>query len=193
RHPDFEKRRVLALHDLITEIQILGDPARDITEAIRHQAAALSEAPVDRRGITLPETLDDHVEHPEKLRQPARAEKINCTLLPRSGPLDASLRDRKEEVIMASRTHVGDYDRPIVRERGLVRAEPARQAYNLLHVAYTLVPLLAGVDKFFHKLVNWDQYLSPFVLRLVKGHGHEFMLAVGVVEIVAALGVMLKP
>ena len=94
---------------------------------------------------------------------------------------------------MASRTHVGDYDRPIVRERGVVRAEPARQTYNLLHVAYTLVPLLAGVDKFLHKLVDWDKYLSPFVTRLVKGHGHEFMLAVGVVEIVAALGVMLKP
>ena len=53
--------------------------------------------------------------------------------------------------------------------------------------------LLAGVDKFLHKLVDWDKYLSPFVTRLVKGHGHEFMLAVGVVEIVAALGVMLKP
>src|SRR5262249_11787520 len=40
---------------------------------------------------------------------------------------------------------------------------------------------------------NWDQYLSPFATNLVQGHGHELMLAVGVVEIAAAVGVLLKP
>ena len=75
----------------------------------------------------------------------------------------------------------------------VVGSRPAHQAYLLLYAGFVALPIVAGLDKFFHKLVNWDQYLSPFVTRLVKGHGHEFMLAVGVVEIVAALGVMLKP
>jgi hypothetical protein len=41
--------------------------------------------------------------------------------------------------------------------------------------------------------VDWDQYLPPFVNRLTGGHGHELMLAVGVIEIAAGLGVAFKP
>jgi len=56
-----------------------------------------------------------------------------------------------------------------------------------------LAPVLAGLDKFFHILTNWDLYLSPFVNNLVGGRGHEFMLVVGVIEIIAGIGVLLKP
>jgi hypothetical protein len=41
--------------------------------------------------------------------------------------------------------------------------------------------------------VNWDQYLPSFVNSLIGGHGHELMLAVGVIEIVAGIGVAFKP
>jgi hypothetical protein len=67
------------------------------------------------------------------------------------------------------------------------------QAYQILHIAFTVAPLVAGVDKFFHLLVNWDQYLAPFVARLLPFSGHTFMLLVGVIEIVAALLVWWKP
>jgi hypothetical protein len=70
---------------------------------------------------------------------------------------------------------------------------PAYQGYQILHVAFTLAPLLAGADKFFHVLVNWDQYLSPAVARMLPVPGHTFMLGVGIVEIVAALLVALTP
>lgn len=70
---------------------------------------------------------------------------------------------------------------------------PAYQAYQVLHVAFVVAPVLAGVDKFFHVLVNWDMYLAPFVNRLLGGHGHQFMLVVGVIEIVAGIGVAFKP
>lgn len=70
---------------------------------------------------------------------------------------------------------------------------PARQAYQILHLGFTVAPILAGLDKFFNLLVNWEQYLPPFVNRLTGGHGHELMLAVGVIEIVAGLGVWFKP
>jgi uncharacterized membrane protein YphA (DoxX/SURF4 family) len=63
----------------------------------------------------------------------------------------------------------------------------------LLHVAFVVAPIVAGLDKFFHLLVDWDQYLAPIVPRALGGHGHEFMFAVGVIEIVAGLGVLLKP
>ena len=43
----------------------------------------------------------------------------------------------------------------------LVSSSPARQAYQILHVAFTLAPILAGLDKFFHLMVNWDMYLAP--------------------------------
>ena len=72
-------------------------------------------------------------------------------------------------------------------------ASPSYQAYQILRAGFTVAPIVAGLDKFFHLLVNWDQYLPAFVNNLTGGHGHELMLAVGVIEIVAGLGVALKP
>jgi uncharacterized membrane protein YphA (DoxX/SURF4 family) len=69
----------------------------------------------------------------------------------------------------------------------------ARQAFLILRFGFTVEPIIAGLDKFFHFLVNWDQYLPAITNRLVGGHGHELMLAVGVIEIVAGIGVALKP
>ena len=79
---------------------------------------------------------------------------------------------------------------------GAVAAEesrPAHQAYQILHFAFTVAPILAGLDKFFHLLCNWDQYLAPWAARLSPIGGHNFMLAVGVVEVIAGLLVAVKP
>ncbi|HEU4834826.1 MAG TPA: hypothetical protein VFS90_10440 [Pyrinomonadaceae bacterium] len=70
---------------------------------------------------------------------------------------------------------------------------PGYQAFQILRTGFTVAPIVAGLDKFFHLLVNWDQYLPAFVNNLTGGHGHELMLAVGVIEIVAGLGVAFKP
>ena len=70
---------------------------------------------------------------------------------------------------------------------------PGYQAYQFLHVAFTIAPILAGIDKFFHVLVNWDNYLAPVVNKALGGHGHTFMLVVGVIEIIAGLGVASRP
>jgi hypothetical protein len=72
-------------------------------------------------------------------------------------------------------------------------SSPGYQAYQILHLGFTVAPIVAGLDKFFHLLVNWDQYLPPFVNNLTGGHGHTLMLVAGVVEIVAGLGVWFKP
>src|SRR5438034_8948679 len=70
---------------------------------------------------------------------------------------------------------------------------PAYQAYWILHVGFTVAPILAGLDKFFHLLVNWDQYRPGLGTRISPIPPHTLMLAVGVIEIVAGIGVALKP
>ena len=71
--------------------------------------------------------------------------------------------------------------------------DPVYQAYKLLHVGFTIAPIVAGLDKFFDVLVNWDAYLAPVANRVLAGHGHAFMLVVGVVEIIAGVGVAIRP
>jgi hypothetical protein len=72
-------------------------------------------------------------------------------------------------------------------------ARPGYQAYQILRFGFTVAPIVAGLDKFLHLLVNWDQYLPPVANRLTGGHGHELMLAVGIIEIAAGIGVAIKP
>jgi hypothetical protein len=70
---------------------------------------------------------------------------------------------------------------------------PSYQAFRILHLGFTVAPILAGLDKFFHLLVNWDQYVPAFVNGLTGGRVHELMFAVGVIEVVAGIGVALRP
>jgi len=72
-------------------------------------------------------------------------------------------------------------------------SSPAHQAYRILHFGFTVAPILAGLDKFFHLLVNWDQYLPRVVANISPVSPHSLMLIVGVIEIVAGIGVALKP
>jgi len=81
-----------------------------------------------------------------------------------------------------------------------VRIEPARfarrpayQAYRLLQAGFTVAPILAGVDKFFHLMTNWDMYLATSVEKMLPVSGHTFMLLVGVIEIIAGLLVAVVP
>jgi hypothetical protein len=69
----------------------------------------------------------------------------------------------------------------------------AEQAFQILRIGFTVAPILAGLDKFFHVMVDWDKYLSPAANNVLGGYGHQFMLAAGVIEIVAGIGVFLKP
>ena len=69
---------------------------------------------------------------------------------------------------------------------------PSYQAYQILHIAFTIAPIIAGLDKFTHFLVNWDRYLSPAMPRLGLSV-HTFMLGVGVIEIVAGAIVAFAP
>lgn len=70
---------------------------------------------------------------------------------------------------------------------------PSYQAYQILHVAFTVAPIIAGIDKYFHFLVNWDLYLAPIVPKTLHIGAHMFMLGVGAVEVIAGLLVAIAP
>ena len=69
---------------------------------------------------------------------------------------------------------------PAVPRTSSLAARPAYQAYVILHLGFAALPVIAGADKFFHV-----EYLPVT--------GHTFMLAVGVIEIVAGLLVAIRP
>src|SRR5688500_5812061 len=86
---------------------------------------------------------------------------------------------------------------PLARTREVrgevVRRNPTRLAFGVLHLAFIAAPIIAGLDKFTHILANWDRYLAPAVLAVLPVDGHTFMLIAGVIEIGAGLLVAFRP
>ncbi|MET0799595.1 MAG: hypothetical protein ABWZ53_00285 [Actinomycetota bacterium] len=77
---------------------------------------------------------------------------------------------------------------------GAIRvADPVDQAFMILRAAFTLAPILFGLDKFFNVMVDWPDYLAPWLDRLVPGTAQEFMYVVGAIEIVAGIVVAVSP
>jgi uncharacterized membrane protein YphA (DoxX/SURF4 family) len=74
-----------------------------------------------------------------------------------------------------------------------LKADPAYQAFWLLRIGFAAAPILFGLDKFFDVLVNWEIYLAPWINDIVPGSAAEAMYAVGVIEIVAGIAVLVKP
>lgn len=63
--------------------------------------------------------------------------------------------------------------------------------WQTMRIVFGIVPIVAGLDKFTNLLVHWDKYLAPFLANLVPARG--FMLVVGVIEIIAGIGVLFTP
>jgi len=72
-------------------------------------------------------------------------------------------------------------------------ARPAFLAYRLLYIGFVVLPIAAGLDKFAQMLAVWEQYLAPAVVRVLPVTPHHFMLAVGVLEMIAGVIVAFKP
>src|SRR5687768_1588223 len=77
------------------------------------------------------------------------------------------------------------------RER--LRVDPTFQAFWLLRIGFTVAPILFGLDKFTNLLTDWPAYLAPRIDDLVPGTAQQAMYAVGVIEIVAGVVVLLMP
>jgi len=70
----------------------------------------------------------------------------------------------------------------------------AKQAFLLLRIAFTVAPILFGLDKFAEVLTdNWSAYLAPQFDDIIPGSADDAMKIVGVIEVVAGLVVAFAP
>jgi hypothetical protein len=82
---------------------------------------------------------------------------------------------------------------PIPKRETLTR-DPSAQAFMLLRIAFTVAPILFGLDKFAEVLTNdWTRYLSTEFNNILPGSAADAMRIVGVVEIAAGLVVAVAP
>ncbi|HEX8068096.1 MAG TPA: hypothetical protein VF520_16380 [Thermoleophilaceae bacterium] len=82
---------------------------------------------------------------------------------------------------------------PIPRPDAL-RRDPAAQAFTLLRIAFTVAPILFGLDKFAEVMIDdWPKYLATEFNDVIPGSAQDAMYIVGGVEIVAGLVVLVSP
>jgi hypothetical protein len=75
-----------------------------------------------------------------------------------------------------------------------IRRDPAAQAFLILRIAFTVAPILFGLDKFANVLTDdWTRYLATQFNDIIPGNASDAMHIVGVVEIVAGLVVAVAP
>src|SRR5215210_2968602 len=108
----------------------------------------------------------------------------------------------KGKTSMATTTHpdrTSAYDRGEAPTRAIIAHDRADwrdaryQAFALMRLAFTVAPIAFGLDKFFNVMVDWPNYLAPWINDIAPGTGQEFMYFVGVTEIIAGIAVALKP
>lgn len=71
-----------------------------------------------------------------------------------------------------------------------MRDAALESVYLPLKITFGLVPLLAGLDKFFNILADWGAYLSPAIARMLPFSTEVFMGIVGVVEVIVGLAIL---
>jgi hypothetical protein len=85
--------------------------------------------------------------------------------------------------------------RPVpIPSANLLRSDPGAQAFMLLRIAFTVAPILFGLDKFAEVLFdNWPAYLASEFNDILPGSAQDAMYIVGAIEIVAGLVVFVAP
>jgi uncharacterized membrane protein YphA (DoxX/SURF4 family) len=91
----------------------------------------------------------------------------------------------------SSAYYPGEGTLPSLVER--LRSDSTYQSYLILRVGFAVAPILFGLDKFANLLVDWQQYLAPWVIGLLPFSASDAMHLVGVVEILAGIAVAAKP
>lgn len=61
-----------------------------------------------------------------------------------------------------------------------------------LRAGIGLAAFLAGLDKFFNILVNWNMYLSPFSQHLLPIDAKVFMHLIGIIEMIVGLAILTR-
>jgi DoxX len=79
------------------------------------------------------------------------------------------------------------------RTAALARRDAGYDAFLMLRIAFSVAPILFGLDKFFNVLTDWPKYLAGWVEDILPGSAQDFMYVVGGIEILAGVLVALKP
>lgn len=75
-----------------------------------------------------------------------------------------------------------------------LREDPVTQAFTLLRIGFVVLPILMGIDKFADVMNdNWTAYLATEFNDIIPGNAQDAMYAVGVVEILAGIVVLVVP
>src|SRR6185503_222092 len=61
---------------------------------------------------------------------------------------------------------------------------------TVLRIAIGLMATLAGLDKFFNLLTNWDAYVAPVAQQLLPFSVTTFMAIVGVIELAVGITIL---
>src|SRR5688572_917560 len=85
--------------------------------------------------------------------------------------------------------------RPIpVPASNVLRSDPAAQAFMLLRIAFTVAPILFGLDKFAEVMISdWPKYLATEFNDIIPGSAQDAMYMVGGIEILAGVVVAIAP
>jgi len=67
------------------------------------------------------------------------------------------------------------------------------QLQAILKVTYSVVPIVAGLDKFTNLLTDWSAYLSSNIKSIIPLEPLLFMKIVGIIEIIAGIIVWVRP
>jgi hypothetical protein len=92
--------------------------------------------------------------------------------------------------VPALRTHPSRAFRPVDRTQ---LADPGYQAFLLLRTAFTVAPILFGLDKFANLMTFWPKYLAHWIDAIVPGTAQQDMYVVGGIEVIAGLVVLAAP
>jgi hypothetical protein len=68
-----------------------------------------------------------------------------------------------------------------------------KPTFTLLKLTFSIVPIVAGLDKFTNLLTHWENYIHPGIAGMIPFAPHTFMMIVGVIEIIAGIIVIAKP
>jgi hypothetical protein len=77
--------------------------------------------------------------------------------------------------------------------KGEKASNGSMQAFWILRLAFTVAPIIAGLDKFLNLLTDWDKYFAPVISNTLGIGANTFMMIVGAIEIVAGVVVAVKP
>ncbi len=99
---------------------------------------------------------------------------------------------------MEPKTYVGVTGAVITKEKSLKIGDSARVTRDklvarIMQGVFVLVPFVAGLDKFFNLMTNWERYVSSLVLQIVPFSAHQIMVASGPVEMAIGILVAVKP